>query len=68
MKEFNYDEEARKLVKELKKVLQIKFIIYRLDIAYRTFWRKETGEFKFNEREYEMLKELSEAKVIDIIK
>ena len=68
MKEFNYDEEARKLVKELKKVLQIKFIIYRLDIAYRTFWRKETGEFKFNEREYETLKELSEAKVIDVIK
>lgn len=68
MKEFNYDEEARKIASELKKVLQIKFIIYRLDIAYRTFWRKETGELKFNEREYEMLKELSEAKVIDFMK
>ena len=68
MKEFNYDEEARVLAKKLKNILQIKLIIYKLDTTYKTFWRKETGEIRFNEREYEVLKELSEAKVIDFMK
>lgn len=68
MTEFNYDEGARKLATKLKKILQIKLICYKLDITYKTFWKKETGKARFKEREYKILKELSEAKVIDFTK
>lgn len=64
----DYNEEAKKLVTKMKEVLQVKFITNKLGITYITFWKKLKGDLKFNEREYEMLKELSEAKVIDFMK